>query len=292
MINIRDPVDRFHSNFYWRAKIICRPKERDTRTIGDHVGNPFEHCTTAQQSIGTIILNKYREDANVLAEGLCSDDLHERSIAHQDMASIGHSSYSISDWLAIRESLESNFSFQNLTAVVLEPGFPFGLQVDSAIKWIVAKCQVLTGLKRRLHSISASARVRHSSKVNITTSNFTIAPPKPLSDLATCCVARYFYKTDYQLLFDKNFKNKICQGHNKSICEGAIDCIVQRRRWIFSNQSLPCREVVGPHLIKENKEKTISRGNVPRERVWTNFSLASILTCFVLLKRRIVSICG
>ena len=76
LINIRDPVDRFHSNFYWKAKIICRPKEGDTRTIGNHAGNPFEHCTTAQQSIGAIILNKYREDANTLAEGLCSDDLH------------------------------------------------------------------------------------------------------------------------------------------------------------------------------------------------------------------------
>ena len=192
-----------------------------------------------------------------MAEALCSDDLHERSIAHQDMDSFGHAKWSISDWLGISESSESNFSFQNLAAVVLEPGFPFLLQVDSAIKWIDAKRQVLTGSKRRLRSLPASHNARHSSKVDVTTSTFSIPPPKPLSDLATCCVARHFYKTDYQLLPDENFKKQICKGINRDICEQATNAIVKRRSWAMSDRSMPCQVAVGLHSIKENKKRLL-----------------------------------
>ena len=94
----------------------------DTRTIGNHVGKPFEHCTTF--SFADVILKQYKEDANLLAEALCSDDLHERTNAQEDMRLIGHSAWT-TDWFGMSNSSKSNGTFRNVGAVVLEPGFPF-----------------------------------------------------------------------------------------------------------------------------------------------------------------------
>ena len=41
----------------------------DTRRIGNHVGKPFEHCTTF--SFADVILKQYKEDANLL-QRLCA----------------------------------------------------------------------------------------------------------------------------------------------------------------------------------------------------------------------------
>ena len=292
LINIRDPVDRFHSNFYWKAKLICRPNDGDTRTIGDHVGNPFEHCTTF--SFADVILKKYKEDANLLAEALCSDDLHERTNAQEDMRLIGHSGWTISDWLGIHKSSKSNGTFRNVGAVVLEPGFPFIFQIDSLIDWL----ELPIRSKRSLYSkYGINSAARHSSKVNISIFNFSIAPPKPLSPLATCCVARHFYETDYQLLSEKDFTKQICKGSNSSICESAIEAIAERRSWVFSskvrrhqNKSMSCHELLLDVKIL-HKTVTVSLLTDEARGQSTLFFLAFLVACFIRLMSPNISIC-
>ena len=136
--------------------------------------------------------------------------------------------------------------------------------------------------------------------MNISISNFSTAPPKPLSPLATCCVARHLYETDYmyQLLSEKDFTEQICKGSNSSICESAIEAIVERTRWCFSSKvrrrqstSMSCHELL---LDVKNLHKTVTvtlLNDEVRGQSTLFFFLAFFVACFIRLISPNISIC-
>lgn len=130
-----------------------------------------------------------------------------------------------------------------------------------------------------------NSATRHSSRVNISISNFSIAPPKPLSPLATCCVARHFYEADYQLLSEKDFTKQICKGSNSSICESAIEAIVERHSWVWQLQSksMSCQDLL---LLNHSKKINTVTFSTPHDEIRgrsTLFILALFVACFIRL---------
>jgi hypothetical protein len=114
-ISVRDPVDRFVSAFYWRVKVWCQ-NGNDTRIAGGPVAQfPNLYCRYFHPLEGEVLFQRYRQNANHLAESLCSNDddddygisnasQHQKNSnetmerAAKDVYRIGHLKASLCDW--------------------------------------------------------------------------------------------------------------------------------------------------------------------------------------------------
>lgn len=133
-----DPVDRFISAFYWRSYKLQVQK----------VSNSTEEAK---------MFVRYNEDANLLAESLCSQDKQTCVAAKKDMALIGHSKHSIADWLL--DDGTGMKLWKKLAPVVLEIGYSLEAQVDAVVEWANHH-----GRKREIFEDDTSFGVRRKYK--------------------------------------------------------------------------------------------------------------------------------
>jgi hypothetical protein len=70
VFNVRDPVDRFVSSFYWL--LFCNPDGGERRRISRYPDvNPWRRCGNATTAEGEIIFHRRKQNVNLLAEALC-----------------------------------------------------------------------------------------------------------------------------------------------------------------------------------------------------------------------------
>jgi len=257
IINLRDPVDRFVSAFYWQQHLLCDPNGEEIRKPGKPIANGhLRYCLGADDAnrddydeLKQILFYRYNRSANALAQSLCSERRDEQAQARQDMRRIPHSQYSIADWFGsgarlsrsnvVDDANVNHNSDKNNTSIptwwfphassiypiVLEQPFGFDGQVRDAIQWAAATKAPATGeaTKRRPSyssstSLAARLQSRHSSLQSPSPdSNHTLLPE------SRNCIARYYAK-DYVLLM--HLKDLACKT---TVCKNAIESILDRR---------------------------------------------------------------
>jgi len=208
IVTLRDPVDRFISAFYWRSHILCHP-EKDKR-----VGPPSQECHSdrggGQMKEAKIIYFRYRLNASLLAEDLCSVDAEKASTAVASLNTIGHAQYNINDWLKF------NWHADRLYPLVIEGG-NFEAQVDMAVHWLYHQ-------EKFENSSMFENRVRYVSQEHLVISNLRHSSGSSkmrLSNNGEQCLERY-YRKDYELLqklLDTACKSKACHNGIKSILD-------------------------------------------------------------------------
>jgi hypothetical protein len=216
-------MDRFVSAFNWRALVICR-LQNETRLSAtkDAELRPHLYCKPRQNPNETRSIHKtYNSNVNLLAEALCDSGLAGEQ-ARAASKTILHAKSSLTDWIP------SNLTeHANVMAVVLEPGFDFVQQIDSAFKWVVKQTlgeENATWLCNNIQNTSMEKEWLHSSVAN------GYHPP-PLSPLGTCCLAQYLAE-DYKLL--QKLQEVACKESNS--CREALQSIHDRRKR-FLNES-------------------------------------------------------
>ena len=232
LVNVRDPVDRFVSAFNWRSLVLCRP-QNETRLQGmaEAVKHPDLFCKSIYPWESTMIHEQYKSNVNMLAEALCDHGITGEKV-RKDLKRIMHAKHFLSDWLPNR-----SVHTANLIAVVMEPGFDFIQQIDSALKWVVGQ---------RIGEVNAAWLEEKASIQNNIVPNeskhSSVRPgyhPPPLSPLGTCCLTRHLAK-DYDLLW--KLRKKACRGSES--CQKALQSILDRRKkWLAKNFS--CRQLTG-----------------------------------------------
>jgi hypothetical protein len=148
-ISVRDPVDRFVSAFYWRLQLWCRKDQNETRIAGGPAPRyPHQYCNYYRPAERKVLFERYRENANLLAESLCNDDDNDNGDhdhtrrnsnatmvqAAQDVRLIGHLLASLFHWLG------PDWQQKNATLfpIVLEQrgNFSFESQIDDGMRFL------------------------------------------------------------------------------------------------------------------------------------------------------------
>jgi len=223
-INLRDPVDRFVSAFYWRQMVLCDP-EGDERTAGQgFVRLPdglSRFCKMPQNALeqreSEALFYRYNRSAEELAAALCSTNRTKASLAAEDMKTILHAKDGIADWLG------SNFRnyTDTMFPIILESGFDLESQVDDAIHWTYEATHFENEQsfeQRQAYANALPKRLKpdfeqHSSQ----------SKKEDLSESSRACVADY-YASDYSCL--SQIRDDLCKT---SVCRNAIQSILSRR---------------------------------------------------------------
>ena len=273
LINIRDPVDRFVSNFYWTSLLMCRADEGDTR-LSDNtlaINDPENSCSDVPVRREMIDI-RYKGNASLLAESFCDDE--KRSQALDDIHLFGHSRQTITQhWLGNYWRIDNGTAMgAKLATIVLEPGFDLLAQIDLTAEW--AKSMIAGEEAASDWAIDARAKAKlsygkgghylHSSSTNIS-KKYT---PEPLTDLGICCIAKHYYEKDY-LLLAGNFANLTCKNE---ICKNAIKSIVNRRKLIL-NRSLSCKEVTKVPLLSLSTHRVGKRSEQFQQILQTDVTI-------------------
>ena len=165
LMNLRDPVDRFVSNFYWVGLISCYPlSNNETRIFETELRKPMLephlYCRNSKQdrhANNTMVMvhDLYKGDAEKLMNDMCNfDDKGAREQALESIRLLLHSKYSISYWLTslgdgitkdpMQRNSNSNTSADDssrngtskaatLVGIILEAGFNFKKQIEDAL---------------------------------------------------------------------------------------------------------------------------------------------------------------
>jgi len=165
LINLREPIDRFVSNFYWVGLISCYPLgNNETRIFETDVRKsmlePHIYCRNSKQhrhwnQTMVMVHDLYEGDAEKLMNGMCNfDDKGAREQALEGIRLLLHSKHSISDWLTslgdgitkdpMQRNSNSNTSADDssrngtskaatLVGIILEAGFNFKKQIEDAL---------------------------------------------------------------------------------------------------------------------------------------------------------------
>jgi len=241
-IDLRDPVDRFVSAFYWRQLVHCDPEgdEREPGTGRAANRHPDTHCTNEPDIEYSdremrVLYYDYNRDANELASALCSDDAAKSRRAELDMEEIGHTKLSITDWIGRNNDFEL---YDGLAyPIVMEEPYDILAQVDEGLQWAYNKTRFegSSAFQRRKAKVAAKSCLERKRKLgqnnndtddetgdNLHSSSQS-SNKKPLSKTNEACVANYF-RSDYKILLQ--VQNRFCQS---TTCVKAIQSILDRR---------------------------------------------------------------
>lgn len=263
VINIRDPIDRFVSAFYWRILITCNPDGHDPRKqVRRAWENPYEWCKQIGKEEKQVLFHKYHRNVSALAEALCNNgsDNDDNTFTIQedvkhDIKTIMHAQHTLEDWLT------NKFDWwdytRNIIPVVLEKGFDLYQQTDDGILYLLndIDMNLLTttmtttntsattittttdGIEERSlkdyippnkNTNNRLTEMTHSSKWNNNNNNSSssnnFGEQIPLSKLGEQCLGRYF-RRDYELISNLIKKN-VCKNDT---CRNALQSILDRR---------------------------------------------------------------
>ena len=146
LINLRDPIDRFLSNFYWSGLILCYKEGNDTRIpmkkgLHQVESDPGKNCRSNVEQEAAMIHGTYQGNAEQLALGLCNSDLFVRKRAEADMRLLAHAQYSITDWIDSLGEPEGT----TMVGIVLEEGYDYNAQIDNALVYALEHSQSYSG---------------------------------------------------------------------------------------------------------------------------------------------------
>lgn len=240
LINLRDPVDRFVSAYYWRQRIMCRPQQpqygneqerRQPHKSGYLVANqPDTYCRKGNMQDWEILFGpRYHQSAEALAQSLCSENVTVAQQAAQDMSTILHANTGILKWLGPDWQQTALVANQSLFPVVQEKGFDMTAQVDDAIQYAYLRAPFESSLafegRRRRIEYQRCATTTQSSGNNASLHS-SGSSQKGLSAEGVACLSRY-YADDYQTL--QHVQEQACPTET---CHAAIGSILARRTWL------------------------------------------------------------
>ena len=203
LLNIRDPVDRFVSGFYFSIQRTCQPGQK-------------RGCAHRPPHEIYITHTRYQKNASALAEDLCSANATAAQLAHESLRNITHLKHGIPEWL------HYNYQPEKLFPLVLEPPFEFEAQMDTAMEWLYERLRYESPeqfAQRRLRvqrrSAARQGSGRHMSSART---------KRALTAAAEACLEQY-YRADYEML--QAFLEKgVCKT---DVCRQAIQSILKRR---------------------------------------------------------------
>mmetsp|Transcript_2189 Transcript_2189/g.4423 ORF Transcript_2189/g.4423 Transcript_2189/m.4423 type:complete len:317 (-) Transcript_2189:906-1856(-) len=142
LMALRDPIDRFLSNFYWAGLVMCHDSPSNEgnekrKIMGTVPMRPHKKCKKKGEKStiqAEVVHTKYKGNANNLAQALCSNDEAEREEATQDLRKFAHVGDSIRDWLTF---YYDDTEHRTPVGIVLEKGFNFTAQLDGATEFAV-----------------------------------------------------------------------------------------------------------------------------------------------------------
>lgn len=226
MLPLRDPIDRFHSSFYWRVLRVCHPDpEQQITNYKELQGRDWE-CEKGGNGNGyegQAIHVTYQQNASKLALDLCSADPALEQAARKTISLLGHAQHNVRDWMAF------DWQPERVYTIVVEKGFAsIEDQTDEALRWIWNNTHFED--PSDFHRRSEYA-YQHGPKIAQTPNgaHSSAALKEPLTPAAIHCL-RSFYKEEYD--FFSELSQKTCKNVR---CEAAIENILIRRSWTGAN---------------------------------------------------------
>ena len=199
ILTLRDPIDRYKSNYYWIQQLTCRNNDdvdyndtRDPNCKYGMYGRPFE-CCKVNTALTTKFWNRYNNSASILAESFCSSSssattdsdintqiqIQKQKQARIDLQKLKHIKFSIHNWLFEfdRKKLLSNNNIndkinntdwmdEKLFGVVVEKGYDFIEQIDGAIEWILSKTKYKKYTSSSTSTTSINNRNNYTGTIN------------------------------------------------------------------------------------------------------------------------------
>lgn len=270
--NIRDPVDRFVSAFYWSIEMYCTPTSKNPKCQ-----EPANYDLQVPEYL--LLTQKYKSNVNALAEALCEDSPYHRE-ATDEFASMwlyGHKR-PLSSWLQflIDPSMEGSLSdpasgkgIQNFIAIPMEKQnneqYLFNQHIQRLTFHLVAERY---GEQRARDIILSRPEDTDDEAMH----NMEHHAPKTtlLSPLGECCMARQF-QADYQLIQTMLLKDyddgpstttasfvmplvyahpvvrKACSwgsGEQQELCKSDLSSMISRRARYLDQSLGTCSDVV------------------------------------------------
>ena len=222
LLTIRDPIDRFVSAFYFRAKRVEEKKsKKDSKKCDDDVDETttIEGCDSIRTEKSRLF-TRYDRNVSKLAIRLCSTNETVRNQAFEDKATIGVLMRNdLTDWLTNGWETKRDVIYP----VVLEKGFDFLDHVVDAFVWAYSirpfEPKESFENRRKTKFVQAVDQIRNETKtINSSGKEHSI----PLNELGESCLREYFEK-DYQLL---KHIHGVCKSQS---CKQAIQSILTRR---------------------------------------------------------------
>lgn len=243
VISIRDPVDRFVATFDTQLTMLCHNVDNnvDSRTAQKQWfrGNWSESCRDVFPTEISLLVKKYKGDANELAESLCSRGLQAKIEAIEDIKKIGYLQHSLEDHLAglqnfaaLRDSPRT-FTF-NVAPLVR--GFNFLELAKSAIESVIEDVGG-PDFVSLIHKRSKRIVLNQSSPFLNTIPTEQLVSISKLSPVGECCITQY-YSADYRIL-DKLLDTG-CRGPAQIKCKKALQSILSRRYWQLTASEDDC----------------------------------------------------
>lgn len=226
-VTIRDPVDRFVSGFNWRELLLCNKHNETRRTFARAYTNPKKYCKQMSDKESYILHEKYMSNVSQLAMALCQED---NSKAEEDVSSIGHAKYALSDWLPSSQHWQYEGK-SKLLPMVVEPGYDFIEQINNQFKYSVVKQNGTSSLIRNEKIFKKNSQ-QEDEKSEKFYAHSSVANGRGFSteerkDLTECCLARYLHR-DYKII-KEIVATSSCDGDKSGNCQGALESIYKRR---------------------------------------------------------------
>ena len=192
IINVRDPVDRHVSAFYW-SLYMCAKK-----------GQVF--CAGEQEQ--KLMVDKYKSNANVLAEALCEESPNlEEAEEDFSMMSLMRHKIPLTGWLGflIDPNQQGSFTEDGINELIVVPMEKQQGQESSFFKQHVQR-MVLHVLRSKFGTAKTDELLEQQPKNDDAEaekvhhhSSIRLGETLPLSPLGECCMARKL-RGDYRLI--------------------------------------------------------------------------------------------
>jgi len=217
-INIRDPIDRFISSYYFQQKGICQPGDtRKPSPKNPHAWTRLKKlCIPHSEEMQELLFSQtYNRSASGLAHALGSSNATKQTLAESHLAMLDHARIKLVDWLHY-DWKHSNVS--RIFPLVLEKHFSLDQQVDDLVQWTYEQrpFENAATFAQRLHAVTKRGYTPQRMQSG--------KPPNHgFSSQGLEAVLQY-YKEDYRLL--EELRQQACVTR---LCYNALASILQRR---------------------------------------------------------------
>lgn len=284
IMNIRDPVDRFVSAFYWDLTVACHPDDKRKSGIGAWWNNVDTQCVVRDVE-EKMLREKYKGNVDLLARAMCD---HATDGAGKDYESIEHA-ITLTRWLNFvinpesRDQISNEDGVKRFLVIPLEEREAFKAHIKEMMEHllhmqypdqnVVESIMESASLhSTKLGSAKDIARMEHSSsKLSLggnssTPNNDSGRKRRGLSPLGECCVTRHLME-DYRLIHtmllnrDNNSTSDEEDGGVVKPLDNAHDSLHHACLWGGDRQQEACRADLLSMLKRRAEYLDLSRGS-------------------------------
>lgn len=236
LVNIRDPVDRFVSAFYWRAMILCNPDGDQRQKLTPSAGappntveqHPDRFCKDSnQRGEKNALFRLYKQNATMFAESLCSRNNRTSKEARRFLhEKLHHARHSIRAWNSLAPPEKHVF------IVVSEASSGIASledQVDDYVEWLHGRLKFESdeSFQNRKAFVKQQGVNRDETILHSSQQDRRHGFPQE----AVECVAAN-YRKDYELLSSR--MESLCKT---DVCLTGIRSIIQRRSFLLTKNN-------------------------------------------------------